>query len=183
MPLAGSPTTCFQWTTDIRISRSFPYFFLSSCPTLKSTMLWWITHDNRIFILKQFYNFCSHSCKVNLSSPCRYTSIYTLFWLRLAKDCKFLVLNYETLIIITIKHNETSTSILKTSLHISIKHLAISTLPNLTHHRYLLPIHSHINPSLTFKIGPIVLGDVWGVTLRQHHNFLLDVLDLILSLF
>lgn len=32
------------------------------------------------------------------------------------------------------------------------------------------------------EIGSIVLGDIWTVALRQHHDLLLDVLDLILSL-
>ena len=41
---------------------------------------------------------------------------------------------------------------------------------------------ANIPDERTFKIGSIVLCNVWRVALGQDHNFLLDVLDLIFSL-
>ncbi len=40
-----------------------------------------------------------------------------------------------------------------------------------------------MNLGTYLEVGSIVLCDIWGVTLTQHLNFLLDVLNFILSLF
>lgn len=34
--------------------------------------------------------------------------------------------------------------------------------------------------SAYLEIGPVILGDVWAVALRQHHDLLLYIFDLIL---